>query len=194
MMAAQTKHVPNASALITEAFSKMADPIQAIVIQLRALIHEAEPNIIEDWKWGPNFYCEGMVCNVWGFKKHASITFFNGVNMKDPYGLFNYGETNSHNRTIKFTTVSEINNRQLIAYIKEAVSLNKLGVKEAVKHIDTPAEMETILRTSGVWAVFNKQNYTYRKEAITGFTSAKQAATRIRRMEKLVVDLKERKK
>lgn len=192
-MAAKNKHVPNASELITEAFAKMPEHIQAIVNRLRALIHEAEPHIIEDWKWGPNFYLDGMVCNVWGFKHHASITFFNGVNMKDPKGLFNYGELNSHNRTIKFTNVTEINNKYLIAYIKEAVLLNKQGQKEVFKQIEVPSELANALRKAGVWALFGKQNYTYRKEAITSFSTAKQEATRMRRLEKLLEDLKAKK-
>jgi len=60
----KVKHVANASILITAAFAKMPEPIQAMVNKLRALVHQAEPSMIEDWKWGPNFYCNGMVCNV----------------------------------------------------------------------------------------------------------------------------------
>src|SRR6478752_2711314 len=102
------KHVTNASLLITEAFDKMPPEIKAMCIRLRALVHEACPGIVEDWKWGPNFYYEGKVCNVWGFKQHASIVFFNGVNMKDPKGLFNSGEDNSSSRTIKFFEISDV--------------------------------------------------------------------------------------
>ena len=60
----KVKHVANASALINDAFAKMPEHIQLMVNKLRALVHEAEPPIIEAWKWGPNFYCHGMVCNV----------------------------------------------------------------------------------------------------------------------------------
>src|SRR6478609_11789519 len=129
----KNKHVANASVLITEAFDKMPAPISEMCQKLRLLVHEACPEVIEDWKWGPNFYYEGKVCNVWGFKQHASIVFFNGVNMKDPKGLFNAGEDNSSSRTIKFFAASDINEKAIIAYIKEAVKLNKAGETKADK-------------------------------------------------------------
>ena len=186
---AKIKHVSNAPLLITEAFSKMPPAIKAMCIKLRALVHEAEPGIIEDWKWGPNFYYEGKVCNVWGFKQHASIVFFNGVNMKDPDGLFNSGQDNSWSRTIKFTALNEIKDKAIIAYVKEAVKLNKAGETKADKTIEIPAALATILRKHKLIKTFEAKNFTYKKEAIQGFTSAKQETTRIRRTEKLIHDL-----
>ncbi len=183
------KHVPNASALITEAFDKMPDNIKAIAVKLRELVHKAEPKIIEDWKWGPNFYCMGMVCNVWGFKEHASITFFNGVNMKDDLKLFNYGELNSKNRTIKFTSVDEVNEKAIVAYIKEAVRLNKAGETKANKTVEIPLELKKILSEHNLLAVFERQSFTYRKEAVFSITSAQQSITKVRRIEKLIAHL-----
>lgn len=183
------KHVPNASALITEAFDKMPDNIKAIAVKLRELVHKAEPKIIEDWKWGPNFYCMGMVCNVWGFKEHASITFFNGVNMKDELKLFNYGELNSKNRTIKFTTIDEVNEKAIVAYIKEAVRLNKAGETKANKTVEIPLELKKILSEHNLLAVFERQSFTYRKEAVFSITSAQQSITKVRRIEKLIAHL-----
>ena len=183
------KHVPNASALITEAFDKMPDNIKAIAVKLRELVHRAEPNIVEDWKWGPNFYCMGMVCNVWGFKEHASITFFNGVNMKDELKLFNYGELNSKNRTIKFTSIDEVNEKAIVAYIKEAVRLNKAGETKANKTVEIPLELKKILSEHNLLAVFERQSFTYRKEAVFSITSAQQSITKVRRIEKLIAHL-----
>lgn len=185
----KVKHVANASILITEAFAKMPEPIQAMVNKLRALVHQAEPNMIEDWKWGPNFYCNGMVCNVWGFKKHASIVFFNGVNMQDKLGLFNAGEANSKMRTIKFNHINNIKDKDIIAYVKEAVKLNKAGETKADKEIEIPAALKSILTQNKLLAVFNKQNFTFKKEAVLAFTSAKQEATKLRRVEKLLLQL-----
>lgn len=183
------KHVPNASALITEAFDKMPDNIKAIAVKLRELVHKAEPKIIEDWKWGPNFYYMGMVCNVWGFKEHASITFFNGVNMKDELKLFNYGELNSKNRTIKFTSIDEVNEKAVLAYIKEAVRLNKAGETKANKTVEIPLELKKILSEHNLLAVFERQSFTYRKEAVFSITSAQQSITKVRRIEKLIAHL-----
>ena len=183
------KHVPNASALITEAFDKMPDHINAIAVKLRELVHKAEPKIIEDWKWGPNFYCMGMVCNVWGFKEHASITFFNGVNMKDELKLFNYGELNSKNRTIKFTSIDEVNEKAILTYLKEAVRLNKAGEIKANKTVEIPLELKKILSEHNLLAVFERQSFTYRKEAVFSITSAQQSITKVRRIEKLIAHL-----
>jgi hypothetical protein len=185
----KVKHVANASVLIDDAFAKMPESIQLMVNKLRALINETEPQIIEDWKWGPNFYCNGMVCNVWGFKKHASIVFFNGVNMQDKFGLFNAGEANSKMRTIKFNHVDEINSKQIVAYIKEAIKLNKAGETKAYKVIEIPADLKRILTKQKLLTVFNKQNFTFKKEVVMAFTSAKQEATQQRRVQKLIEQL-----
>lgn len=184
------KHVSNASVLITEAFDQMPPVIKGMCIKLRSLVHEACPDIIEDWKWGPNFYYEGKVCNVWGFKQHASIVFFNGVNMKDANGLFNGGESNSSMHTIKFFAPTEIKDKVIVAYIKEAVKLNKAGETKADKTIEIPDELRKILNKHKLLKLFESKNFSYKKEAILGFTSAKQEATRERRMEKLIDDLK----
>jgi hypothetical protein len=183
------KHVSNASVLITEAFDKMPPAIKIMCNKLRALVHQAEPGIIEDWKWGPNFYYEGKVCNVWGFKQHASIVFFNGVNMKDPNGLFNAGQDNSGSRTIKFAEIGDIKDKAIIAYIQEAVKLNKAGETKTDKTVDIPEGLIKILMKRGLLKIFESKAFTYKKEAILGFTSAKQEATRERRVEKLIVDL-----
>jgi hypothetical protein len=61
--------------------SALARPI---LRKLRELIFIAEPAIIEDWKWGPNYSKNGMVCGYFGFKEHVTFTFFGGAALKDP--------------------------------------------------------------------------------------------------------------
>ncbi len=187
---AKTKHVANAPALITEAFSKMPLHIQPIVNKLRELVHRAEPGIIEDWKWGPNFYCNGMVCNIWGFKNHASITFFNGSSMSDKEGLFNYGEANSSSRTIKFKALSELNSKQVLAYIKESVNINKKGLHKAAKDIEIPELLLKALKKHKLLTAFEGKSFTFRKEIIQGITGAKQDTTKQKRLDKTIETLK----
>lgn len=63
-----------------------------ILLILRKVIHEAEPEIKEDIKWGvPVFSKNGLVCAISSFKNHAKINFFNGANVADPDKLFNQG-------------------------------------------------------------------------------------------------------
>lgn len=78
------KHNPQVSLLITESIEKLEPFAQVICTKLRFILNTHFPQLIEDWKWAPNYYCEGMVCGYWGFKKHASLVFFNGAAMKDP--------------------------------------------------------------------------------------------------------------
>lgn len=184
------KHVPNASSLIDEAIEKMPSQSKLILNKLRLLIHKADSEIIEDWKWGPNFYKDGKVCNIWGFKNHSAIVFFNGASMKDPLKLFNYGESNSHNRTIKFTDVKQINDKAIIAYVKESVAINKIGMKASLKEIKIPDEIRTLFVKYKLIKSFEKLSFTFKKEIILSITTAKQESTKQRRILKAIEFLK----
>src|ERR1700739_4047344 len=135
--------VPNASKQIDEAFDKFTGFQRVHCKYLRALIRRALPDVIEDWKWGPNFNVQGMVCGVWGFKDHVKLVFFKGAMMKDKYKLFNQGEDNRGNRSINFCREDKIDDKKIIEYLKEAAELNKKGVKPAKKEIvfDMPNEL-----------------------------------------------------
>ena len=62
------------------------------VVRLRALIHEAAPDIREDWKWDtPVFVGRGNVCAIGVFADHVKVNFFKGASLPDPAGLFNAG-------------------------------------------------------------------------------------------------------
>lgn len=184
---ATTKINKNASRLIDEAFLKMASPWREICEKLRALVHEADPEMIEDWKWGPNFNHNGMVCNVWGFKNHASLVFFRGTQMKDKYKLFNFGEANKGTRTIKFTDIKQVNDKQVIAYVREAVQLNLSEVphpKKAEKTVELPPELETFFaKNKKAKAVFDSYNFTTRREIAQSISNAKRPETKLKRMD-----------
>lgn len=177
----------NAARLIDDAFLKMASPWREICEKLRALVHEADPEIIEDWKWGPNFNRNGMVCNVWGFKSHASIVFFRGTQMKDKYKLFNFGEANKGTRTIKFTDISQVDDKKIIAYVREAVKLNLSDVphpKKSEKVVALPPELESYFaKNKKAKAVFDAYNFTTRRELAQSISSAKRSETKLKRME-----------
>ncbi|MFI5221647.1 MAG: DUF1801 domain-containing protein [Bacteroidia bacterium] len=187
---AKIKHVENAPELISDAIENAPPLAKPILKKLRELIHKAEPKIIEDWKWGPNFYKDGMVCGIWGFKGHTSMVFFNGSSMKDPLKLFNYGESNSHNRTIKFTDVKQVNDKAIIRYVKESVAVNSKGERKDLKKTAIPTKFKKILVKSKLLGIFEKQSFTARKEMIVGITSAKQEATIRKRIEKALELLK----
>src|SRR5436853_338053 len=96
-------HNSKASKLIDDYIAKSPAFAQKICNMLRQIILKADPKIIEDWKWGPNYYKDGMICGYGTFKGWVTFSFFQGALMKDPKKLFNYGDANAHNRSIKFT-------------------------------------------------------------------------------------------
>ncbi len=92
---------------------------------LRKLIHEADPEITEEWKWGtPVFTHKGMVCALGAFGDHVKINFFKGATLKDPNKLFNAGLDAKTTRAIDIFEGDKINEAKLKDLIKEAVALN----------------------------------------------------------------------
>lgn len=111
--------------LIDAYIKKLPDWQQDICWRLRRLIHDADPEIVEEWQWrAPAFSHHGLVCFFWGFKKWVTFTFFQGTLIKDKYKLFNFGRANDHNRSIKLTDIAQIRDEFIIEYVQEAVSNN----------------------------------------------------------------------
>jgi uncharacterized protein YdeI (YjbR/CyaY-like superfamily) len=188
---------PNASKDIDKAFAKFTGFQKEYCNHLRDLIHKALPDVKEDWKWGPNFNVNGMVCGIWGFKNHVTLNFFKGSLMKDPYKLFNEPEDVRGNRTIHFTEDKKINDSQIIEYLKEAGALNKEGVKVERKAIvvDVPAELLKALNShSGLKMYFEKLAPSHRREYAEYITEAKQEETRERRIKKVIEMIAENRK
>jgi hypothetical protein len=90
---------PNAKREILDYIGAMPEFSRAICKKLRTLILKADKHIIEDWKWGPNYYYSGMLCGYGAFKNHVKFTFYNGSAMKDPKNLFNHCVDNEFNRS-----------------------------------------------------------------------------------------------
>lgn len=92
---------------------------------LRKLIHRADPEIVEEWKWSTGvFNHDGMVCALGAFKNHVKINFFKGASLKDPDKLINAGLESKSHRSVDFFENDTIDDGQMIALIKEAVALN----------------------------------------------------------------------
>ena len=114
-----------------------------ILQKLRTIILAADPSITEDWKWGPNYANNGMVCGIAAFQKHIKVTFFNGCDMKDPQGMFNHCVDNEFSRSIKYVDEKEIDEKLLTSYIKESIAVNKKGFKRVVKDktVEVPEDL-----------------------------------------------------
>ena len=190
---AKIKHHPNAKAMIDEGI-KGAEPFaRAICTKLREIIFKAEPTIIEDWKWGPNYYKDGMVCGFWYFKHHVTFTFFQGAMLKDEKNVLQVNSGNIHNRHLKFTDIKQINERLLIQYLREAVKNNQKGLKiiqSADKTVVIPADIKKLMVKNKVLVNFEELSYSKRKDYVQWVESAKQDETRMRRMLQAIDKLK----
>ncbi len=194
-MAKKVKHNPNAKQLIDEGIASAEPFAQAICKKLRSIIFKAEPAIIEDWKWGPNYYKDGMVCGFWYFKNHCTFVFYQGALLKDKKKILLKNEGNVHNRHIKYTDVKQIDEKVLIEYITEAVINNEKGIKitEAKdKTVIIPNDFKKLLSKNKLLPYFENLAYSHRKEYVMWINDAKKEETRLRRMDTAIEKLKDK--
>lgn len=162
---------------------------QTLCKKLRDIIVSTDPEITEEWKWGPHYSCHGMVCGWGAFQKHVKLTFFNGSGLKDAKGLFNHCVDNEFSRSIKYTDVTELDEAVLKAYIKESIALNKKGFKRTVtdKTVVVPTELENAFsKNKKAKLFFDGLTYGYKKEFVEHLTTAKQEKTKGERLAKIV--------
>ena len=185
----KVKHNPDASRLIDEAIEQAAPFAQEICRKLRSIILKTEPSIIEDWKWGPNYYKDGMVCGFWHFKKHVTFNFYQGALLKDKKNLLQSNPGNLHNRHIKFTDVKQINEKVLIEYITEAVINNEKGLKLVAtqdKTVIVPEFIKKEFEKHNCLINFEGMSYSKRKDFVNWIEGAKQENTKNKRLEKAI--------
>ncbi len=173
---------PNASELIDEYIESFPEDKRIVMSKIRDIIHKAESAIIEDWKWGPNFNKNGMVCGFGAFKKHVHLSFFRGDLLKDKYKIFSHGSTNMHNRGIKFFDIKDIDEKILIDYIKEAVRNNSLDLKPVKKEVMLPQELKKYLKDNNLLDRYLQSSYTIQKEVVDWIFGAKKSETKQRRL------------
>ena len=117
--------------LITNQISELADWRGQLLARLRELIHEAAPDITEEWKWGTAGYSQkGNVVAAGAFKDHIKLNFFKGASLEDPQSLFNAGLEAKATRAIDFSEGSEIQEAALKDLIRAAVAHNMAGSKK----------------------------------------------------------------
>jgi hypothetical protein len=168
---------------------------QPICRKLRALIHKADPAIVEDWKWGPNFNKQGMICGFGAFKEHVSLAFFKGALLQDPKKLLaDCSGSNAHNRTLKFRSVADLDEKTLIAYVKEAAKLNEQGVKGKVRRagISVPADLKAaVAKDAKAKKYFDGLTPGYRREYLEWIVEARRPETRAARIDTAVKQCRE---
>lgn len=97
-----------------------------LLARLRALIKQAEPKVVEEWKWRgvPVWYHDGMLCTGETYKNAVKITFANGAALDDPAGLFNSSLEGNTRRAIDFHEGDKVNEKAFKALVREAAALN----------------------------------------------------------------------
>ena len=116
----------SASALIDARIKELADWRGTLFANLRRLIHEADPEIVEEWKWRgtPVFEHGGIVCTGETYKSVVKLTFAKGAALPDPAGLFNSSLEGNVRRAIDVREGEKVNEAALKELIRAAVALN----------------------------------------------------------------------
>ena len=128
------KSVPpeSASAFIDAKINELGDWRGKTLAKVRAILHKADPEIVEEWKWmgTPVFSHEGIVCTGETYKSVVKLTFAKGAALSDPSGLFNSSLEGNVRRAIDIHEGDKINEAALKDLIRAAVALN-LDLKAA---------------------------------------------------------------
>jgi len=114
------------SDLIDAKIEGLGDWRGEMLSRLRALIKEAAPDVVEEWKWGiPVWSHNGLICTGETYKKAVKTTFAKGASLADPSGLFNSSLEGNTRRAIDFHEGDKLDKKALKALIQAAVALNK---------------------------------------------------------------------
>ena len=123
-----------ASARLDEKIKQLGDWRGKMLAKVRALIHTADPDIVEEWKWAkatspgvPVFSQGGIICTGETYKDHVKLTFAKGSQLKDPAGLFNSSLDGNVRRAIDLHEGDKINEAAFKELFREAVALNLKG-------------------------------------------------------------------
>jgi len=119
----------SASALIDQRIKELGDWRGKMLAKVRQIIHEADPEIVEEWKWmgTPIFSHSGIVCTGETYKNVVKLTFAKGAALKDPSGLFNSSLEGNVRRAIDIHEGEKINVAALKDLIRAAVALNLIA-------------------------------------------------------------------
>jgi hypothetical protein len=122
----QAKGGDSPSQLIDARIKELNDWRGATLARVRALIHQADPEVVETWKWRgvPVWEHAGIICTGETYKAVVKLTFAKGAALEDPSGLFNASLEGNTRRAIDIHEGDKINEKALQALIRAAVALN----------------------------------------------------------------------
>jgi hypothetical protein len=117
--------------LIDQRIEELGDWRGDTLSRLRSLVKEADPDVVETWKWRgvPTWEHDGIICTGETYKNYVKMTFAKGAALDDPAGLFNSSLEGSTRRAIDFHEGEKIDEKALKALIRAAVALNESKAK-----------------------------------------------------------------
>jgi hypothetical protein len=126
------QEVESPAQLIEARIKELGDWRGKTLSRVRALIKQADPEVVEEWKWRkpsnpgvPVWSHHGPICTGETYKSVVKLTFFKGASLKDPAGLFNSSLEGNTRRAIDFHEDDDIEEKAFVALIRAAVSLNE---------------------------------------------------------------------
>jgi uncharacterized protein YdeI (YjbR/CyaY-like superfamily) len=180
----------NTSPDVDRYIEKAAPFAQPILERIRAAFHKAHPDVMETMKWSvPHFEYKGVLGSMAAFKEHVSWGFWKGKLMNDPLGILPpVGETSMGG--LKIRDLKELpKEKDMVAYVREAIRLNEEGVKieraprEPRGEPEVPAELTAALKkNAAAKKAFEAFSPSHRREYVAWIAEARQEATRQKRI------------
>lgn len=122
----KSESVDDPAAAIDARIDELGDWRGEMLARLRGLIHEADPDVIEEWKWRvPVWSHDGIICTGETYKDKVKLTFAKGASLDDPAGLFNSSLEGNTRRAIDFREGDHVDGEALKALIGTAVTFNE---------------------------------------------------------------------
>jgi hypothetical protein len=127
MKKSESQKSQSPSQLIDARIKELGDWRGKMLSRLRSLVREADPEIVEEWKWRgvPVWEHDGIICTGETYKNVVKMTFAKGAALQDPSGLFNASLDGNTRRAIDFRKGEKIDEEVLKTLVRAAVSLNK---------------------------------------------------------------------
>jgi hypothetical protein len=125
----------SASELISNRIAELGDWRGKTLARMRKLIKEADPDVVEEWKWmgTPVWSHDGIICTGESYKQVVKLTFAKGASLKDPKRLFNSSLEGNVRRAIDIKEGEEVDATAFRALVREAVAINASKPKKAAK-------------------------------------------------------------
>src|ERR1700749_117683 len=122
-------HGQSASELISKRIDELGDWRGQTLGRMRKLIKEADPDVVEEWKWmgTPVWSLDGIICTGESYRKVVKVTFAKGASLKDPAHLFNSSLDGAVRRAIDMPEGEEVDESAFKALVREAIVLNSSG-------------------------------------------------------------------